>query len=151
MNTYIIKLSSNVTFVYKYIIPAFFFLATIIVICSFFYNFLNIDLFSRIFIAILLFVFCLFMIPLINLHFISYNENLTIIKGFKETKSVSNKDVIKVKRFMFYFYRVFYFENDKVKKSIFMPHTIGVFFRFWGKPKSIKKYELNISGRVWVE
>ncbi len=57
---------------------------------------------------------------------------------------MANKNVLKVKRFMFYFYRVFYNENGNTKKAIFMPHIIGVFLRFWGKPKSIKRYELNI-------
>jgi hypothetical protein len=82
------------------------------------------------------------MIPLIKLHFIYYNENHTIIKGLRYEKKVFNKNIIKVKRFMFYFYRLFYNEGNEIKKVIFLPHISGVLLRLWGKPKSIKQYEI---------
>jgi len=139
-----IKLSSKVTFVYKYIIPTFFYLTSVILICSLFFNFLNIYMTARVILSFSSLVFCLFTIPLIRLHFISYNESHTIIKGFRIRKEVSNKNVVVVKRFMFYFYRVSYKENGIIKKAIFMPHIIAI-YKFFGKPKSIKRYELNIN------
>jgi|GEM_PF-5060531 len=139
-----IKLSSNVTFAYKYIIPTFFFLGFIILIASLFVNFLNIELSAKIVLSFFSFIFCLFMIPLIKLDFVSYNENYTMIKGFNYEKKVLNKNVVKVKRFMFYFYKLFYNERGETKKVIFLPHISGVLLRLWGKPKSIKKYETNL-------
>lgn len=142
-----IKLSSNLTFVYKYIITTFVYLTSIVLICSLFFDFdfLNIYMTARVFLSFFSLIFCLTVIPLTRLHFISYNENCTEIKGFRSEKNVSNKDVVVVKRFMFYFYRIFYKENGSVKKAIFMPHIIGVFCNFLGKPKSIKRYELHIN------
>lgn len=139
-----IKLSSNVTFAYKYIIPAFFFLGFMILITSLFVNFLNIELSAKIVLSFFSFIFCLFMIPLIKLNFVSYNENYTTIKGFNYEKKVLNKNVVKVKRFMFYFYKLFYNEGGETKKVIFLPHISGVLLRLWGKPKSIKQYEINL-------
>lgn len=139
-----LKLSSNVTFAYKYIIPAFFMLAFVFFLASIFFNFLNIEMPARIVLSFFSFIFCLFMIPLVKLHFIYYNERYTIIKGTKFIKKIPNKDVIKVRRFLFYFYRLFYKEDGETKNAIFLPHIIGVFLRFWGKPKSIKRYELNL-------
>ena len=142
-----IKLSSNLTFIYKYIITTFFYLTSIVLICSLFFdfNFLNIYMAARVLLSFFSLIFCLTVIPLTRLHFISYNESYTVIKGCRSKKKVSNKDVIVVKRFMFYFYRVFYKENGSVKKAIFMPNIIDVFCKFWSKPKSIKRYELNIN------
>jgi len=142
-----IKLSSNLTFIYKYIITTFFYLTSIVLICSLFFdfNFLNIYMAARVLLSFFSLIFCLTVIPLTRLHFISYNESYTVIKGCRSKKKVSNKDIVVVKRFMFYFYRVFYKENGSVKKAIFMPNIIDVFCKFWSKPKSIKKYELNIN------
>lgn len=141
-----IKLSSNLTFVYKYIITTFFYLISIVLICSLFFDFdfLNMHMTARVFLSFFMLIYCLILIPLTRLHFIYYNESHTEIKGCRSKKKVSNRDVIAVKRFMFYFYRVFYKENGILKKAIFMPHIIAI-YRFWGKPKSIKKYELNIN------
>lgn len=144
MNKINIKLSSNVTFVYKYLIPIMFFSVFLVLIISLFVNILGIELGARIVLTFISFLFCLFMLPLLKLNFISYNEAYTLIKSYKQTKKVPNKNVIKVKRFMFYFYRLFYTEKNEIKKALFLPHIIGVFIRFWGKPKSIKKYEINI-------
>lgn len=135
------KLSSNVTFVYKYMIPLFFLVCFLILFTSLFVNGLNIELPARIVLCFFAFLFCLFMIPLIKLQFISYNEHYTTIIGFKSKKKVYNKDVVKVKRYLFYFYRLFFKEDGEIKKVMFLPHIIGVFLRFFGKPKSIKEYE----------
>lgn len=59
-------------------------------------------------------------------------------------KTIRNNDVVKVKRFMIYFYRLFYMEGDKLHKALFLPHILGVFVGVFGRPKSIKKYELHI-------
>jgi len=144
-----IKLSSNVTFVYKYIITTFLYLISITLICSLFFDFdfLNMHMTARVFFSFFSLIFCLTVIPLTRLHFISYNESYTVIIGCRSKKKVSNKDIVGVKRFMFYFYRVFYKENGTVKKAIFMPHILAI-YKFWGKPKSIIKYELNINTSV---
>jgi hypothetical protein len=139
-----IKLSSNATFFYKYFIPLFFGLSFVIFGLSIPIDFLNLELSVRVSLSFFSFVFCLFMIPLINLHFVSYNDRMTIIKGFKKEQRITNKQILKVKRFMFYFYRIIYKVQGKTKKVIFLPHIFGVFVRFGGKPKSIAKYELLI-------
>ena len=141
-----IKLSSNLTFVYKYIITTFVYLTSIVLICSLFFDFdfLNIYMSARVFLSFFSLIFCLTVIPLTRLHFISYNDSYTVIKGYRSKKNVSNNDIVAVKRFMFYFYRVSYKENGIVKKAIFMPHIIAI-YKFWSKPKSIKRYELNIN------
>ncbi len=138
------KLSSNLTFFYKYLIPSFFGVSLIIFGLSIPIDFLNLEISVRILLFLFSFVFCLFMIPLINLHFVFYNERKTIIRGFKKEKSINNNQILKVKRFMFYFYRIFYNDQGKTKTILFMPHISGVFMRFGGKPKSITKYELFI-------
>lgn len=138
------KLSSNLTFIYKYIIPYIFFCIFGVLLISVFIKILNIDLPIRILLSFFAFLFCLFMIPLVRLRFISYDEKDTFIKGFKENVTVSNTSVIKVKRFLFYFYRLFYKTNGKIEKVIFLPHIVGVFIRFLGKPRSIKAYESYI-------
>ena len=139
-----IKLSSNVSFVYKYLIPAMFFSIFLFLFISIFVDVINVKMPVRVVLCFFSSIFCLLMIPLIRLHFIYYNENHTIIKGLHYEKKVFNKNVIKVKRFMFYFYRLFYKDNEggEIKKVIFLPHISGVLLRLWGKPKSIKQYEI---------
>ncbi len=126
MNKKNIKLSSNVTFAYKYILPVFFMLAFIFLLVSVFINFLNVEMPVRIVLSFFAFIFCLFMIPLVKLHFIYYNESDTIIKGTKSDKKILNKDIVEVKRFMFYFYRLFYKEDGEIKKAIFLPHIYTI-------------------------
>ena len=139
-----IKLSSNSTYFYKYLIPSFFGSSLIIFSLSIPIDFLNLEISARILLSLFSFIFCLFMIPLINLHFVFYNDRITILKGFKREKKINNDQILKVKRFMFYFYRIFYIDQGKTKTIIFMPHIFGAFMRFGGKPKSITKYELLI-------
>ena len=141
MNKKEIKLTSNATFAYKYLFPIMFFSIFLILLFSIFVNIFNIELPVRIVLTFFSFIFCLLMLPLIKLHFIYYNESYTIIIRAKIKKKIANRDVVKVKRFMFYFYRLFYNERGVIRKAIFSPHIMGVFISFWGKPKSIKKYE----------
>lgn len=144
MNKKYIKLSSNMTFAYKYIITTFFFLAFIILFASIFVNILNVELPVRVILSFFAFIFCLFMIPLVKLHFIYYNDNHTVIKGVRYSKKVVNRDIVKVKRFMFYFYRLFYKEDGEIHKVIFLPNIMHTLLKFWGKPKCIKEYELSL-------
>ena len=138
------KISSNVTFVYKYIIPSLVIMITLVLLSSFFVDFLKLEVAARVFLLFFAFIFCLLMIPLIRLHFIYYNNKFTFIKGLKVNKKISNRDVVKVKRFMVYFYRLFYLENEIIKKAIFMPHIQEMLVHFLGKPESIRKYESKI-------
>lgn len=135
------RLSSNVTVIYKYLIPAFFLMVLMLMISNLVIGFINIDKSSAIALTFFSFIFCLIVYPLTKLKTIFYDENHTFIHSGKKIKKILNNNIQDVRRYLFYFYRVFYYENSLLKKTFFLPHITGVFIRFWGKPKSIKKYK----------
>lgn len=145
MGTKQIRLSSNLTFAYKYIIPTIFFLGFTFCIVSVFIDYLNIELGGRITLSFFTLIFSLLMIPLVQLQFIYFDNEYTIIEGKRQRHSIPNKNIVKVKRFIFYFYRLHYKKNGKIKKAIFLPQIPDVLICIWCKPKSIKKYESKIT------
>ncbi len=135
------KLSSRVSFFYKYVIPIIFISVFLILFSSLFYETINIDIGARVVLSFMSFIFCLTTIPLIQLKFIKYNRKTTVIKGLGYCYEVENKEVLKIRRFLIYFYQIAYRREGRKQTAMFMPHISGMFLSLFFKPKSIKEYE----------
>lgn len=139
------KLSSRLTFIYKYFVITFFTLIFFFLTISLSFHLIQLEKSVVIVLMFFTFLFILSAIPLVKLKFISYNNSFTRIKGFRNELIIPNKQVKNIKRYMFYFYKLTY--NNGIDRSIiFMPHISEIMINIIGKPRSVKKYQNIISG-----
>ncbi len=135
------KLSSRLTFAYKYFVITFFTIILIFLVFSLYFQFTSIEkpvLLVLIFFSIL---FILLAIPLVKLKYVSYDKSVTCIKGFRNELIIQNKQVKTIKRYMLYFYKITYNMHGKDRCILFLPHIGEVMISIIGKPKSIRKYQ----------
>jgi len=134
-------LSSNVTFIYKYIFPITYFVFFIFFVIGSF-TFFPKEHFS-LYISFGSFLFiCLFInIPLLYLKKIYYNETYLYISNYKVVTKLEFNQIESIKSFLVYFYKLTYL-NDKneYKNVIFIPHISEKMIAVMGMPKSIMKF-----------
>jgi hypothetical protein len=134
------RLSSRITFFYKYVLPLF--NLFIIIVCGIgvLKNLDEIELLMPFFLGLSFFFFLqILYIPLFKLKDIYYNEDVTLIINKGKIDRYYHSDIKRIKRYCFYFFRVEF--NDTTKEKIlFLPRLSEVFFGFNFIPKSIKSY-----------
>lgn len=141
-----IRLSSKLTFIYKYLIPGVFTLLTIALLFNLFLNFFpqkNTGDTLPMFCSILFItgIFHFFLLPLKHIH---YNKKWLFTKGFKSEK-ISNRNVLGVKRHLFLFFKIKYFDENKNILSIKFLPSINQSLMGLITPETIKQYRKLIS------
>jgi len=136
------RLSSILTFPYKYIVPL------VPIGLAIFVN-LVIDKESNkgYFIPVNLFFLIFFLIPFIqlkNIKKVEYNKNNLIISNFFKTEIYQLKDVTEVKRWFFYFYKIYVKTNEGIRKIQFIPSINERMIRPFKKLDSIIEFEKRI-------
>lgn len=135
------RLSSRITFVYKYVLPLFNLFIVIVCGIGVFMNLDEIELMMPFFLGLsFFFILQLLYIPLFELKDIYYNEDVTLIIKKGKISRYYNSDIKRIKRYCLYFFRVEFKDRTK-KKILFLPRLSEVFFGFRFGPKSIKKYK----------
>lgn len=135
------RLSSRITFLYKYILPLLNICIIIVCCIGVIINMVNVEKMMPFLVGFIFFLIIqIILLPLLKLRDVFYNEEITIIQDCKKRKVFKNYEIKRIKRHFFYFY-IIEFLNDELKKVLFFPHISGVFLKFGFKPKSIKHYE----------
>ena len=136
------RLSSILTFTYKYIIPL------ILIGLAILIN-LTIDKETNqgYFIPLNLLLLMFFLItylPLKDIKKVEYDENYLITSNFISVDKFRLKDVIQVKRWMFYFYKVSVQKENKIKTIKFLAPARERMIRPFRKLDSIIAFEKKI-------
>ena len=139
------RLSSFLTFPYKYIVPL-----VPIEIAIFVNLIIDKDSNKGYFIPLNLFFLIFFLIPFLqlkNLKKVEYNKSNLIISNFFKIETFQLKDVIEVKRWFFYFYKIYVKTNEGIRKIQFMPSINERIIRPFKKLDSIIKFEQKIKNK----
>jgi len=136
------RLSSILTFPYKFIVPLIPVVLGIIVNLKIEKD-INQGYFIPLNLFFILFFFAVFL-PLKNLKKIEYDENNLLISNFINIEKISLKDVIQVKRWLFYFYKISVKSDNHIKKITILSPARERIIRPFGKLDSILEFEKNI-------
>ena len=133
------RLSSNLTFPYKYFVP-------ILPVALAVWINLTIDKENNqgYFIPLNLLFLIIFLIPfsqLKNLKKVEYDKNNLIVSNFFKIKKYRLNDIIGVKRWFFLFYKISVKTNNKIVKIKFLSPANERMFRPFGKLNSIINFE----------
>ena len=137
------RLSSILTFPYKYIVPLIPIGIAIIVNLI-----IDKDTNKGYFIPLNIFFLVFFLVPffqLKNLKKVEYDKSKLIVSNFLKVEIFKLNDVIEVKRWMFYFYKIYIKTNEGVRKIKFMPSINERIIRPFNKLDSIIKFEKKIN------
>lgn len=135
------KLSSNITVIYKFIIPIGLLVLMMGLNLALIFNTGFISKETLIPLDVFFCFFSLFLIPLIKLKKVEYDNKYLYVSNYYKQYRITNKNIKKVKRHLIYFYKITYYQNGIKKSMIFLPHINEVFFSFFSKPRSIKEFE----------
>lgn len=136
------ELSSRVTFLYKYIIPIGFLLFTVGLNIVYLID-KSILGESILPFNVLLFFTVFFLIPLIRLKKVYYDNKRLYISNYIDDDVFRLIDVMKIKRHLIYFYKIYYKQGNDLKTLIFMPHINEAVIIFI-KPNSVKVFEKRL-------
>ena len=137
-----IRLSSIITFPYKYIVPLMPLGLAIL------FN-LTIDkepckgCFFPVYLVFLI-MFLLAFFQLKNLKKVEYSKENLIVSNYFKSEVFKLVSVVGIKRWLFYFYKISIDTNEGIKKILFMPHMQERLLRPYGKLDSIIKFERKI-------
>ncbi|OPZ31388.1 MAG: hypothetical protein BWZ00_00580 [Bacteroidetes bacterium ADurb.BinA174] len=136
-----IRLSSKITFLYKYVLPL---LNLCLILFCCIKGIINIGNVEKMMPFLIGFIFFLIMqislLPLLKIQNVFYNDGVTIIQGFKKKEVLKNHEIKEIKRHLFFFYKIEMLNNE-LKRVLFFPHLSETILKFGLKPKSIKCYE----------
>lgn len=134
-----IKVSSNLTFFFKFILPTFFILIFFgFIVGSVFFFPTKHNTFYIAF-SFFLLVIAILGVKLFSLKEVSYNTEVCI-NNYSNKKYVDFKDIIKVKRFLLYFYKLEYNSASEKKSILFIPNVFDIYMNFFN-PQSIIKFK----------
>lgn len=138
------KLSSDITLVYKYILPIGFVLFVIALNIAYSIDKeivgINNIIPLNVGFVIMLFLF----IPFFRLKKVSYSVKKMYVSNYSNESTINISSVKRIKRYLIYFYKIYYTDGNNSKSIIFMPHINEAIFLFL-KPKSIKEFEKLLS------
>ena len=135
------RLSSKITFLYKYILPLLNICIVIVCCIEVIIGINDIDKMMPFLIGLIFFLIIqIILLPLLKLRDVFYNEEITIIQDRKKKEVFKNYQIKRIKRHLFYFY-IIEILNDELKRVLILPHISGVFLKLGFKPTSIKQYE----------
>ena len=142
------RLSSNLTFPYKYIVPL------IPIGLAIFINLtINKETNQGYLIPLNLLLLIFFLIaylPLKDLKKVEYDENYLITSNFISIDKFRLKDVIQVNRWMFYFYKVTVKKENEITIIKFLAPAHERIFRPFRKLNSIIEFEKKIQKKQFV-
>jgi hypothetical protein len=117
-----LKISSSLTFLYKYIIPV------VVLVFNVVFTILVMFYFSRpyyeahvVLLPFFIVSSILFVWPLVRLKELTIDETVMEIGSGESKVNVMMSEVIDISRFVFYFYKISYIESTKIKSIIVMP------------------------------
>lgn len=133
-----IKISSNLTFFFKFILPTFFILIFFgFIVGSVFFFPAKHNTFYVAF-SIFLLITVLLSVKLFSLKKVSYNTEVCINNYFNK-EYIDFKDIIKVERLLLYFYKLEYNSGSEKKSLLFIPNIFDVYMNFFN-PQSIIRF-----------
>lgn len=136
-------LSSNLTFIFKFLIPLFSFLILVFFVIGalFFFPKEHIEFYK----AFSIFLFVIFICNsfLLYIQEISYDDNVIYVNNFFNRRTIYFNQNIKIERFLFYFYKIKYIDKEINKSVLFIPKIHDVFVNFF-KPKCIEDFKIKL-------
>lgn len=138
-------LSSRLTLIYKWILPSFFGLVTLLiwVLAIALHN--ESDAIAIVVIGLFFTFFFLLMLPFLYIQKVWYDEKHLFISNYRKVKSVALKNVKGYRRWMFYFYKIdFTNEQGSIASVMILPHMVERFLAGMGTPFSLEDFEDKI-------
>jgi hypothetical protein len=137
------RLSSNLTLIYKYILPLIPIILGLVVNLT-----IDRDANQGYFIPVNLFFLLFFLVsylPLRDLRKVEYDKDNLITTNFICSEIFRLKDVIQIKRWMFFFYRISVQTDTETKKIKFLSPAKERMFRPYNKLDTITEFEKKIN------
>lgn len=145
------RLSSKITFLYKYILPLFNICIIIVCCIGVITSIDDVDKMMPFLIGFIFFLIIqIIILPLLKLRDVFYNEEITIIQDCKKKEVFKNYQIKRIRRHLFYFY-IIEIENDELKRVLLLPHLSEVLFGFKFVPESIQKYQSFLTSNHTAE
>ena len=133
--------SSSITYLYKKVIPSIYFLVVSLFWISL-YTIIPEKYFDGMLILGFIFLFSLLaLVPLIRLKKVYYDNDYTYISNYSTTIKVKHEELVSIKRYIFYFYKLSYRKNESIYSVIFITSLYEKMGVSLCVPKSIIKFK----------
>ena len=141
-----IVLSSRITLMYKLVLPIFFGLATLLVWVGAIALYDKPDGNAMIVVGLFFTGFMALMTPPMFINKVSYDDEYLHTYNYLKKKKIPLSNVIKVHRWMFYFYKISYTNETGEKKGILLlPSFVQRLEAMMGMPANLEEFEDKIS------
>ena len=141
-----VVLSSRMTLVYKLVLPIFFGVVTLLVWMGAIALYNKPDGNAMIVVALFFTGFMGLMTPPMFINKVSYDDEYLYAYNYIKTKQIPLSKVMKVHRWMFYFYKISYINEAGEKKgALLLPSFVQRLEAMMGMPENLEEFEDKLS------